>query len=234
MKKLIVTVVIVVVIGAGIAGWWYMFHRFDRLLEDEVQRAASEAFGTTVTVGDVDLDLIHGAVRIDDLAIGNPPGFERENAVVFGSIEAAMDYQTAEVTRVVLDGAKIYIEERGGETNIQRLKDALQSRISHEVRAEPDSQEQITIHNFLMRSTTATFESESLQRLTEVKIDQIELRDLEGTPDEVAEQIATVVIEEIAEEAGMAMLEASARKKLEDVGDQVGDKLKELLGDDDG
>lgn len=232
MKKFIITVVVVAFIGAGVLGWWYMFHRLDGLFEEELQRAASQAFGTPVTVSDVRINLLQGSLRIDDLAIGNPPGFGRENAVVFGSIEAAMDIQNMEVARVVLDRAEIYIEEKDGVTNIQQLKKALESRISRETGGPGGGEEEIVIQKFLMRSTTATFESQSLQRLSEVEIDQIEIRDLRGTPDAVAERIATVVIEEIANEAGMAMLQARARDKLDDLGGKVGEKLEELLGDD--
>lgn len=232
MKKFIITVIVVLFVGAGIAGWWYMFHRLDGLLEEEIQRAASEAFGTPVTIGDVQLNLVRGAVRIEDLAIGNPPGFGREHAVVFGSIEAAMDVENLQIARVVLDRAQIFIEEKGGVTNVQRLKEALESRISDEAGGVTSEGEEIVIQLFLMRSTTATFESDSLQRLSEVEIDEIEMRNLRGTPDEVAEEIAVGVMDEITQEAGRAMLEAQARKQLEDVGDKVGEKLREILGDD--
>ena len=232
MKKIVITVLVAAFVGAGIWGWWYMATRFHHLFEDEIERAASEALGTPVTVGNVDLDLLSGAVRIDDLAISNPPGFANEHVVVFGGIEAAMNIKTMEVSKVVLNGVRIYIEEIGGETNIQQLKRSLESRISREVDVESDPEKQITIRQFLMRGTTATFESASLQRLTEVEIDQIEMRDLKGTPDEVAELIATEVIDEIADEAARAMLQAAAEKQIEEVGDKLGEKLRELLGRD--
>lgn len=233
MKKFIITAIVVLFVAAGIAGWWYMFHRLDGLFEEELQRAASQAFGTPVTVGDVQINLMQGAVRIDDLAIGNPPGFGREHAVVFGSIEAAMDFENMQVARVVLDGAKIYIEEKGGVTNVQRLKEALESRISEETGAAASQDEEIVIQLFLMRSTTATFESDTLQRLSEVEIDQIEMRDLRGTPDQLAEKIAVAVMEEITEEARRAMLRAQAERQFEDVSKKAAEKLREILGDDD-
>jgi hypothetical protein len=198
MKKIIITVLIVALVGAGIFGWWYMIHRFDRLLEDEVQQAATKAFGTSVTVGDIDLDFFKGSVRIEELAIGNPPGFVRPHALIFGSIEAAFDYEEAEVSRIVLDNSRVFIEENGGATNIQQLRQALESHITRDAGYDPDAEDDITIRQFLMRRTTATFESESVERPTEVEIDEIEMRDLHGTPDEVAGIIAARVIDEVA------------------------------------
>lgn len=217
MKKFIITVIVVVFVAAGAAGWWYMFHRLDGLVEAELQRAASEAFGTPVTVGDVQINLIQGAVRIEDLAIGNPEGYTREHALSFGSIEAAVDIQKEEVTHVIFDGAQIHIEERDGVTNVQRLKQGLESRISSESRGTGGSAERLVVRRFLMTSTTATLSSDSLRRDTEVGIDEIEIRDLSGTPEEVAEIIANRIMEEIAREAGMAIIEAKAREKLREL-----------------
>lgn len=230
MKKFIIAVVIAAFVGAGILGWWFMFHRLDALFEEELQKAASKAFGTPVTVSDVRVDLLNGAVRIDDLTIGNPPGFTRENALVFGSIEAAMDLETRQVARVIMEGVEIFIEEKDGETNVQKLRESLESRIGEEVDSGTDPDEELVIQRFLMRSTTATFESESLQRLAEVEIDEIEMRDIRGTPEEVAKTIAVGVMDEITEEAAQAMLRAQARKQIDDLGEKAGDKLREILG----
>ncbi|MDX1557233.1 MAG: hypothetical protein R3212_14495 [Xanthomonadales bacterium] len=230
MKKFIIAVIIAAVVGAGILGWWFMFHRLDALFEEELQKAASEAFGTPVTISDVRVDLLNGAVRIDDLAIGNPPGFSREHALVFGSIEAAMDLETRQVARVVMDGAQIFIEEKGGETNVQKLRESLASRVGEEIDSGGGSDEELVIQRFLMRSTIATFESESLQRLAEVEVDQIEMRDVSGTPEEVAKIIAVGVMNEITEEAAEAMLRAQAKKQIDDLSEKAGEKLREILG----
>ena len=231
MKKLIITVLILGIIGAGVVGWWYMFSRMDGIVEKAIAEAGSDAFGTQVTLDDVKLDLINGSMTLENLAIGNPEGFNRDNAVVFGSIEAAIDFGSMEVARVVLDDAQIFIEEREGRINVQELKQALESRISESTvvhgSGEP-GQEEIVIQQFLMRSTMATFESESLDRLAEIEIDQIEMRDLRGTPEEVAEVIALNIVDEITDEAEQAML----RKQLENLQDRALDELRGLLGDE--
>ncbi|HKJ18578.1 MAG TPA: hypothetical protein VJ984_14590 [Xanthomonadales bacterium] len=232
MKKVIITILILAVVGAGVVGWWFVFHRLDGLVEDEIARSASEAIGTSVTLDDVKLDILNGSASIENLSIGNPPGFNREHAVVFGNIEAALDFERREVARVVLEDARIFIEEKDGRLNVQELKSALKSRISETTSANSSAdeggEEEIVIQQFLMRSTIATMESDSLQRLAEVEIDQIEMRDLRGTPDQVAEQIALTIIDEITDEAQKAML----RKQLENLQDRALDELRGLLDDD--
>jgi hypothetical protein len=231
MKRVIIIFVVLAIVGAGVYGWWYMFYRLDGLFEAEIERQASEAFGTQVTLGDVKLDLINGAVEFENLAIGNPDGYKSEHAVVFGSIEAAVDFRTGQVRHVILENARINVEEKNGSINIQELKEALETRISDESGIEPGTdgdEQELVIQKFLMHSTTATLDSDTLQKQFEVEIDSIEMRDLRGTPEQVAELIAYSLLDEITEEAEQALVQ----RQLEGIQDRALDKLREMLGDD--
>lgn len=234
MKKIIALLVVVLVVGAIYFGAKHFAQRFDGLIEREIASAASEAFGTKVTVDDVQIKMLDGEVTVRNLSIGNPPGFNAENAFVFGSIEASVDFKTMSVDRVFLDDARIFVEEKGGLVNVQELKKAVESKMSETVSMDQtdDSEEQqeINIRQFLMRSTTATLESDSFQKLAELRIDEIEMRDVRGTPEEVAGQIAKHVVDEISSEAQKALV----RAKAEEVGSRALDKLREMLGDDEG
>ena len=233
MKKIIITIIVLAFLVAGGYGWWVMFHRFGGLVTDALIEEGSNAFGTTVTVGDVDVKWAQGALVITDLQIGNPAGFESEYVVRFGTIEAAVDFESMEVARVILDDTRFYIEERDGKTNVQEIRKSLERGMSEESDFEASPEDEIVIQRFLMRSSTATFESASLNRISEVRIDEIEMRNLRGTGEEITEQIGNRIIEEVADEAAREMLEAQASKHLEDLEEKVSDKLREILGKDD-
>ncbi len=228
MKKVIITILAVAIV-VGILSWWFIFHRLDALVAKEITNAGTEVIGTKVTLDGVRLDLLNGSVTLENLSIANPEGFSRENAFVIGKIEAALDFEARQIARVVLDESRVYIEEKSGLINIQELKKSLESRISDST-IVPNigraSQEELVIQLFLMRSTMATFESDSLQRLSEVEIDQIEMRDLRGSPEELAEQIALEIVDEITAEAQQAMV----RGQLENLQDRALDELRGLLG----
>ena len=232
MKKAIKWIIVLALIAAGVAGWWYTTQRLDGVVEREISEAASKAFGTDVTLENVDINVLEGSVTLENLAVGNPEGFNEENAFVFGTIEAAVNFRTRGVDRVILDDSQIFVEEKNGRINVQELKKTLESKMSDTVSAgQPggsDPEQDIYIRQFLMRSTTATLESGTWNKLTELDVDEIEMRDLRGTPDAVGEQIASRVIDEILDEAQKALL----RAKAEDVGERALDKLKEMLGDD--
>lgn len=231
MKKLFVVVFLILALVAG-GVWWFVNYRLDGMIAAEIENRGTQALGTAVTVGDVRTDLRGGALFVADLAVANPPGYARQHAVTFGHIEAALDYESLEISRVVLEEARIFIEEKDGRINVQEIEDALEARLAAETGSEAADETEIAIERFLMRGTTATFESASLQRLSEVEIDDVELRKLRGTPEEVAGVIASKLMEEIAEEAGRELLRARTAKQLEDVERKISDKLREMLDDD--
>lgn len=230
MRKVMGILVILAVLVGVFYGAKYFFGRLDSAIESELEAAATQAFGTNVTVGDVRIEVMDGSVTIEDLAIANPQGFNATHAFVFGSIEASVDFKSMSVDRVILDDARIFVEEKGGRINVQELKKSVESRVSEAVTVdESGPREELNIELFLMRGTTATLESDSFQKLAELDIDPIEMRNLRGTPDQVAGQIANRVVEEISDAAQAALV----RAKAEDLGEKALDKLKELLGDDD-
>lgn len=214
MKKAILITILLVVVLAAVAGWWFMAHRFDDMLESEIQQAASEALGAPVRFEDASLNIFSGEMSIDELQIGNPPGFDGENVVVFGAIDISLDIKTQTVSLVALDQSRFSIEERGGETNLDLLRQKLEAHISSEADsafdafgAQAGSGEILVVQKFEMTNTTATFNSETLQKSSSATIARIELHDLRGTPEAIAGQIATTVIDSVMEAASQAMLE---------------------------
>jgi hypothetical protein len=123
------------------------------------------------------------------------------------------------------------IEEADGETNFSKMLQELESTESSPPTGKPEPE--IVIRHFRMNESRAAFESKSLGRYSDVKVDSIELNDVRGTPTEVARQIASEVLSQVASDAATEVLKAQARKKFGDVEDKVSSTLKGLLGDDD-
>ena len=44
MKKAIKIILVLAIIAAGVAGWWFTTQRLDGLIEREISEAATEAF----------------------------------------------------------------------------------------------------------------------------------------------------------------------------------------------
>jgi hypothetical protein len=233
MRKLFMTLGLIILVAAGLA-WYFVNMRLDTMIESRLERAATTSLGNHVEVGGVETDLRKGTLTVRELSVANPPGYKNPYAMRFSGVEAAVDYDTLEIRRVVIDQPEFLIEELGGTTNFQQMLDALEAGESPVPAADPARPEpEITIRHFRIDGARAGFESQSLDRYTDLKVDAIELNDLKGTPTELANQIGHEVLRELSQEAGMALLEVQARKKAGDLGSKVSESLGSLLGKDD-
>ncbi len=232
MRKVFIALGLVVLVAAGFA-WYFVNVRMDSMIKNQLEQAATASLGSNVQVGGVETDLRKGTLTVREIFVANPPGYKNPYAMRFNGVEAAVDYKTREIRRVVIDKPEFLIEEMGGTTNIQQMLDALESGESVIPAADPSRPEpEIVIRHFRIDQSRAGFESRSLDRYTDLKVDAIEMNDLKGTPTELANQIGRKVLRELSSEAAMALLEAQARKKAGDLGSKLGDSLGRIFDKD--
>ena len=231
MKKfLVILVAILLIAGGGV--WYFVSFRLDGMIEQQIEEIGSRSFGTRVSVGAVKTDIRNGSLQISGITVANPPGFRNPNAFSLNNIEAAVDYASRDIRRVVIERPEIVIEEMGGVTNFSKMLEELESQGSGSAGASGD-EPVIFVRHFRMNESRAAFESKSFDRYTDLKVDAVELSDIRGTPTEVATVIAAEVLNEIVSEAATELLKAQARKQFEDVEEKVSDKLRGILGGDD-
>lgn len=223
MRKLFATLGLIMLVGAGLA-WYFVNVRMDSMIESRLERAATASLGNHVEVGGVETDLRKGTLTVREISVANPPGYKNPYAMRFNGVEASVDYDRLEIRRVVIDKPEFLIEELGGTTNFQQMLDALEAGESVIPPADPAKPEQeITIRQFRIDGARAGFDSEALDRYTDLNVEAIEMNDLKGTPTELANEIGRKVLKELSSEAAMALLEAQARKKADDLGSKVSD-----------
>ena len=228
MKKALILLVGLVVVVGG-AAWYFVAFKMDTTIEKTIEKHASASLGTLVSVGDVKSDIKAGSLSISNITIANPPGYKNKNAFSLNDIEAAVDYANFDIKRIVINNPEIVIEEMGGKTNFDQILAAVnQAGSSSEAdadakpgqaaEAEEAEEEQIyVIRNFRMNESRASFESESLDRYSNLEVDAIEIRDIKGTRSEVSKIIASEVISEITKEAATEMLKAKASEKISEI-----------------
>lgn len=233
MKKAL-TFVLILLLLAGGAAWYFVTYRMDAMIEQQIESRASASLGTRVSVGEVKTNIKDGSLTISNLTVANPPGFKNKNAFSLNGIEAAVDYANLDVKRVVIENPEIVIEELGGETNFSRMMAELEQEGAESTSAPgADEEPVIVIRHFRMNKSRAAFESESLDRYSNIEVDAVELSNLEGTPTELSRLIAAKILKEVTREAATEMLKAQARKHLNKAETKVSSKLKDLLGGDD-
>jgi len=224
MKKLLAVVLLLAVI-AGAGAWYFVTFHLDNMIRDEIVRVAERSLNTRVHVGSVRTDLRNGTLTIEDITVANPPGFRNPNAFTLRGIEAAVDYETREILRIVVESPEITIEERDDQINVATLLNAAETDSAPEPESDGGPPPQLVIHHFRMNSSRAAFESASLEHYSDVGIDAVELRDVRGTPQEVGRQLLRGVLDEVVTAAAVELLKAKASEKI----DEAAKKLEEFF-----
>jgi hypothetical protein len=227
MKKgLGILLVLALVVGG--AAWYFVAFKMDATIAKTIENHASASLGTLVSVGGVKSDIKAGSLSISNITIANPPGFKNKNAFSLNDIEAAIDYANFDIKRIVINNPEIVVEELGGRTNFDQIMAALNSS---EQSPEPETASEgegegeagkkeeaiYVIRHFRMNESRASFESESLDRYSDLKIDAIELSNIKGTRTEVGKIIASKIVSEITKEAATELLKAKASEKIGDL-----------------
>jgi len=221
-------ILLVLALVAGGAAWYFVAFKMDATIEKTIETYASASLGTQVSVGGVKSDIKGGSLSISNITIANPPGFKNKNAFSLNDIEAAIDYANFDIKRIVINNPEIVVEELGGKTNFDQIMAALNSAEPSpepEPESESDSEGETegkeeaiyVIRHFRMNESRASFESESLDRYSDLKVDAIELSNVKGTRKEVGRIIASKIVSEITKEAATELLKAKASEKISDL-----------------
>lgn len=125
-NRLVLGILIFVVLAA-LASVWLFRARFDALARDAILEAAEASFGVGASLEKATFDPFEGRLRIEDMRIGNPPGFGAGDALSIRSAELHVDAESLGKPRIVLwrmdlSGVHMRLEESsGGDINLQAL-----------------------------------------------------------------------------------------------------------------
>lgn len=216
MKKVLVTILVLLLL-LGIAAWYFVSFRLDGVIKQQIEQVGSQTLGTAVTVGSVTTDLKNGSLTISRITVANPPGYKNNNAFTLNGIEAAVDYKTLDIKRIIVDKPEIVIEEKNGASNFTELLAGMEDSPEPAPAEEGAEQPVLVIHHFRMNESRASFESVSLDHYSDLKVKAIEVQNVKGTPAEVTEVISTKVVEEIVSAAAMELLKAKASEKIDEI-----------------
>ena len=91
--------VIIALLGAA----YYVFSEAGTISEKVMRKVIPEATKTPFNVGSVDVSILTGGASIKDLSIGNPNGYNAENAFAFDQVAVNVDLKTLMSDLVVID-----------------------------------------------------------------------------------------------------------------------------------
>ena len=126
---LIVAVIAIVAAGA------YLFINAGSIVEKVIERVGTDATGTSVQVGSLDLNLGERTAAIHEFTVANPNGFTDPNAFSLNEISVQVESVSADLIvlrEVVVDSPRVFYEIAEGGTNIDVIRaniDAYQQQL---------------------------------------------------------------------------------------------------------
>jgi len=122
-----------------------------------VAREGSRALSMRVTLEGARLGLLGPRLRLEGIALGNPPGFGDERMLAAERVSVRVDpasllQETIRLREVAVDGFVLRVESVDGRTNVE----ALRGRVHDALGRPPRSSRRVVIHRLLFRGGHAS------------------------------------------------------------------------------
>ena len=231
MKKVLLGLLILVVLVGG--GVYYFASNINGIAQDMMETAGSDALGTEVDVGEVDIDLLGGIATIRDFSVDNPEGFSDEDMLHFDELVVAIDIRSLNsdvirINSIRSSNPSVLYEMRGNSSNLDVVRERLAGGEPEQTVEEQGQPPVLAIDELMITGIAASLMADRLPQRVSVPLGDINLQDMQGTPTEIAQQIARPLITQLSRNAASALLSASAELLSESASERAGEAARQL------
>jgi hypothetical protein len=239
MKKLLITLV-VLVIGGGVFAYLY----YESGIRRAIEIAGSNALGVPVTVTGVSLSPFTGEGSIRGLSIANPEGFDAPYAIELGGVDIAINVGSLasdiiEIKSILVSDANITYETKVVTDNIRTLLNNLPgANAAPVIEANPDApaSPKVVISDLRIMNPQINLHTRVASApipLPDIQLQNIGEKNNAVTVAEAARQIIGAINVAVIREGipNMDVLLDGARQQLQEGAKKVGDAVEELGND---
>ncbi len=235
----------IILLVAGIGAYVYL--NMNSLAKNFAERAASEAMGVPVTIGDMDIRLDEKRVVVSDVAVANPRGYKNKHAITIKNITVAGERFSKDLlvfSLIQVDGTAVNLEvsERGA--NLGELKQSAQKTVRQEEQssgdaAAPKSEIKVIVREFALTGgqikpsvTLLANDNLSTVKVKDIVVNDIGEKENGVTSEEAIAQIMSIVLDQFNRTANSAgFLKGMSLEKLNAIGVSTGQVFKKNLKD---
>lgn len=229
-KLVVVTLLVVLAVVAGIAIWFV--RSIDGIVAREIERAGSEATGTTVSVGGVNVILKQGSGTIRSLRIANPTGFSPAAVLVADGITFDIDLTTLRdevlvVDEVHLSRPRVRFEiSKAGQANLDVI-----ARNAQAAGQEPDTEpRKLRIKRFVIEDAGIDADASAVMGKQEtLELKDLVFTNLGGRDGATSDVIAGEIIAAVRKEVSRKVMNEGFRRYLGGSEEDLKGKAKEKL-----
>lgn len=244
---------LLVILGVIIAALIIFWLSINMVAGYFIQKYASEALGTNVSVSGVNISVFKGKASIKSLKIANPPGFKYPDIFSLDNISIQVDTSTLRSNTIVIDSLIInsphlYYELTNDgrsnlgvlQNNLKKLKsdkqntDQNKSEMQKQLETQDESKtkkpskkiiiKKLVISNMAVNAQVAPLGDKELK----FNISEIDLNNLgQESGGKTAKQIVAQVLKVLTEKAATEYTQVKLKGDLKDTADKVKDSLKD-------
>lgn len=229
MKKLfLILSLLVVMVGAGAV---YLLTNLDSIAKRAIESAGSNALGTAVRVESVSIDLIGGSATLSGFTVANPAGFSSQDMIKFDELRVAIDTRSLNVDVIRINSIAsvnpyVLFEMSGGRSNFDAVRERFPAQ---EPPAESVEGPVIAISEIRIDGIQGSLQADPLPRPVSVNLGNVAIPPVQGTPEELARQIARPLLTQLARNAATALTTATGQlldAELRERADAAADELR--------
>jgi len=118
----VVVIVLIIIVSAVV-----LFHLFgSQAMKMGIETGGQQALNVDVSVDDVDLAVLQGKAGVENLVVGNPPGYKNEKLLNLGEARVNIDLGSVltdqvNISEIKIDGIELVIEQKGLTNNLQEI-----------------------------------------------------------------------------------------------------------------
>ena len=231
MKKLLMSLLILVLIVGGVA--WYLLDNLDSMARRTIESAGSAAMGTPVRVGSVSVDLMAGNATINNLTVANPPGFSNQDMIRFEQLHVDIELRSLNsdiirINRVTSTDPYVLYEVEGDRANLDVIRERFPPADPDAEPVDPEREIVLSIGEIVIDGIQGSLQADRLPRDVNVNLGDIRLENLEGTPPVIARQVVRPLIDQLSNNAGRALVLATADLLAQELSERAAQELQEL------
>lgn len=237
MKKLIYSFLVLLVLV--VSGVVLLVNNLDSLVRRAIEVAGTNALGTEVNVGSVELDLAAGSATLKELSIANPSGFSNQDMVSFDELHMAIDLASLNSDIVRIHSVRsvnpyLHYELQGTRSNVDALRERFPAQPAAAEPAPSAGEPVIAVDNIHIAGIQGQLQSDLLPQPVNINLGDVQIPAVQGTPDQLARQIAIPLLTQLSRNASSAVsgvtseqLEAELRARGEQLQQQADERLQE-------
>lgn len=233
MRKLIISLLVLVAIAASGVGFWLYFS-LDGFVRRAIVSQVAAATGVDVQLASVHLSFKEQAGELNKFRLGNPSGYStREPLFAFDRANVALDVATVRqpivrIRKVELEGVSIYYSGGPSGNNLQTLAAQIADRGKREKPAADEAPRRLIIDSLVIDDVRVRLDLPGVGHTPELRLGTLRFSDIGGKDGDTIGQIVRRISPAITDRVTSAVARELPRLAVE-----LGlspEKLAEMLG----